>query len=139
MNPGRYDFTTHFVFTMASRLLGDRLFLLGNWGTLTCCLDKTMANACPPPSTLTSADSRDKPPSQGSRRAVVCVAVRYPDAGTERNGAATMSPPPGYQAFAFPLSWNQRKTEEANEELPRGRAREAACFEKCRELCANSM
>lgn len=53
------------------------------------------------------------------------MAVRYPEARTDRNGAATMSPPPGYQAFASLLSWNQRKTEEANEELPRGRAREA--------------
>lgn len=111
---------------MARRLLRDRLFVLENWGTLTCCLDKTMANACPPPSTLTSANSRDRPSSQGSGRAVVCVAVRYPEARTEKNGAVIMSPLPGYQAFASPLSWNQRKTEEANEELPRGRAREAA-------------
>lgn len=68
------------------------------------------------------------------------MAMRYPESRTERNGAAwqevsTTSPPPGAWAFES-LSWNQRKTEKANEKMPRGRAESTVpLLEVQRVLC----
>lgn len=51
-------------------------------------------------------------------------------------------PPPGFWTFESPLSWNRRNTEQANEEIHRGRAGEAEGmppFLNRRELCVSFM
>lgn len=112
---------------MVCRLLGDRLFLLENWGTLTCCLSIGQNYGKCLPSTFNLDKCKQQKLTFFPRLQKGCgLFGRKIPRGQNREKwgcyNVTSSRLPGLCISSF---LEPKKTEEANEELPRGRAREA--------------